>query len=117
MTDTPPTPPTPATPPPAGAYVAGAPGPKQTQSLVGFILGIASIVFCSLGLIGVGLGVAAIILSNKGKKSEPGAPAWMHTAGLITGIVGIVLSIIVGIAIFASAILPFIFLSSYGVYS
>ena len=74
MTDTPPTPPTPATPSaaPAGAYQPAPAGPKQTQSLVGFLLGIGSIVFAGLGIIGIGLGVAAIIVSNKAKKSEPG---------------------------------------------
>jgi hypothetical protein len=117
MTDTPPpTPPTPATPPaaPAGAYQPAAAGPKQTQSLVGFLLGIGSIVFSGLGIIGVGLGVAAIIVSNKAKKSEPGAPTWMHTAGLITGVVGIILSIILGIVVLLSFFLPFFIASQYG---
>ncbi|MEO8262446.1 MAG: hypothetical protein ABI566_07730 [Pseudolysinimonas sp.] len=123
MTDTPPTPPTPstpATPPaaaPAGAYAPAAEGPKQTQSLVGFLLGVGSIVFSGLGLIGVGLGIAAIIVTNKAKKSEPGAPAWMHTAGTITGIVGIILSIIVGALVLFSAILPLILVGSYGGYN
>lgn len=120
MTDTPPpTPPAnpPATPPaaPAGAYVA-TPGPKQTQSLVGFLLGIGSIVFSGLGIIGVGLGIAAIIVTNKAKKSEPGAPSWMHTVGLITGIVGIILSIILGIVFLVATILPLIYASQLGTY-
>ena len=116
MTDTPPTPPPPATPSaaPAGAYQPAPAGPKQTQSLVGFLLGIGSIVFAGLGIIGIGLGVAAIIVSNKAKKSEPGAPTWMHTAGVITGIVGIVLSIIAGIAVLASFIIPLMIASQYG---
>ena len=123
MTDTPPTPPTPSTPStppaaaPAGAYAPAAEGPKQTQSLVGFLLGIGSIVFSGLGLIGVGLGIAAIIVTNKAKKSEPGAPTWMHTAGTITGIVGIILSIIVGAIVAASFILPLILVGSYGGYN
>jgi hypothetical protein len=117
MTDTPPptppTPPTPATPPaaPAGAYQPAAAGPKQTQSLVGFLLGVGSIVFSGLGIIGVGLGVAAIIVTNKAKKSEPEAPTWMHTAGLITGIVGIILSVILGIVFLIATILPLIYAS------
>ena len=120
MTDTPPpTPPvepTPVTPAaaPAGAYAPAAAGPKQTQSLVGFLLGVGSIVFSGLGLIGIGLGVAAIIVTNKAKKSEPGAPTWMHTAGTITGIVGIILSIIVGAIVAASIFLPFLIAGSYG---
>jgi hypothetical protein len=109
MTDANPTPPA-AQP----AATPAAAGPKQTTSLVGFILGIASVVFCATGLIAIAAGVAAIILSNKGKKTEPGAPSWMHLVGLITGIAGIVLGVIVGISILASVILPLIFVSSYG---
>ena len=118
MTDTPPTPPTPATPPAAapGAYQAAPAGPKQTQSLVGFLLGIGSIVFSGLGIIGLGLGVAAIIVSNKAKKSEPGAPTWMHTAGVITGIVGIILSVILGIVFLVATILPLIYASQVATY-
>lgn len=123
MTDTPPAVPDPATPPaaapaaaPAGAYQPAAAGPKQTQSLVGFLLGVGSIVFSGLGIIGVGLGVAAIIVTNKAKKSEPGAPTWMHTAGLITGIVGIILSIILGIVFLIATILPLIYASQVATY-
>ena len=110
MSATPPTPP-PATPagPPAAA------GPTQTQSIIGFILGIGSVLLSGTGLIGVGLGIAAIIVSNKAKKSEPGAPSWMHTVGVITGIVGIVLSIILGLVILVSAVLPFVLLGTSGI--
>ena len=100
------------TPPPAAAPAAA--GPKQTTSLVGFILGIASVVFCATGLIAIAAGIAAIILSNKGKKTEPGAPSWMHLVGLITGIAGIVLGLLVGISILASVILPLLLVATYG---
>jgi hypothetical protein len=53
-------------------------------------------------------------VSNKAKKSEPGAPTWMHTAGLITGVVGIILSIILGIVVLLSFFLPFFIASQYG---
>jgi hypothetical protein len=119
MTDTPPTPPTPATPPPAaaGAYAPAPAGPPQTQSLVGFLLGIGSILFSGLGIIGLGLGIAAIIVTNKAKKSEPAAPTWMHTAGTITGIVGIILSIILGILVLVVSILPLIYAGQFASYS
>ena len=103
-----------ATPTPAPAAPAAA-GPKQTLSLVGFILGIASVVFCATGLIAIAAGIAAIIVSNKGKKQEPGAPSWMHLVGLIAGIAGIVLGLIVGISILASVIIPLLVVGSYGV--
>lgn len=41
----------------------------------------------------------------------------MHTAGTITGIVGIILSIIVGAIVAASIFLPFLIAGSYGGYN
>jgi Na+-driven multidrug efflux pump len=118
MTDATPTPPTPdpAATPAAPAYAAApaAAGPKQTLSLVGFILGIGSVVFAWTFFIGVGAGIAAIIVSRKGRKEEPGAPKWMTQVGIITGIVGIILGVIFGIISLVSILLPLIFLSSYG---
>jgi Na+-driven multidrug efflux pump len=102
--------PTPATPPATPA----AAGPKQTLSLVGFILGIGSVVFAWTFFIGVGAGIAAIIVSRKGRKDEPGAPKWMSQVGIITGIVGIILGIIFGIISLVSILLPLIFLGRYG---
>ncbi|MEP6844334.1 MAG: hypothetical protein ABJA11_12480, partial [Pseudolysinimonas sp.] len=62
MTDATPTPPTPepVVTPAAPAYAAApvAAGPKQTLSLVGFILGIGSVVFAWTFFIGVGAGIA-----------------------------------------------------------
>ena len=118
MTDATPTPPTPepAATPAAPAYAAApvAAGPKQTLSLVGFILGIGSVVFAWTFFIGVGAGIAAIIVSRKGRKEEPGAPKWMTQVGIITGIVGIILGIVFGIISLVSILLPLIFLGSYG---
>jgi len=102
--------PTPATPPAAPA----AAGPKQTLSLVGFILGIGSVVFSWTFFIGVGAGIAAIIVSRKGRKDEPGAPKWMTQVGIITGIVGIILGVIWGIITLATFLIPLLFLGSYG---
>lgn len=118
MTDATPTPPTPepAATPAAPAYAAApvAAGPKQTLSIVGFVLGIGSVVFAWTFFIGVGAGIAAIIVSRKARKDEPGAPKWMTQVGIITGIVGIILGIIFGIISLVSILLPLIFLGSYG---
>lgn len=98
MTDTPPVPPTsgqPATPPPAASpYTAGAPGPKQTLSLTGFILGLAGFVFSWIPVLGFLVAVAAIIVSLMAKGKEPAAPKWMWIVGLIGGIVGVVGSLV-----------------------
>ena len=115
MTDATPTPSTPEQPAaPSYAAAPAAAAPKQTLSLIGFIIGIASVVFAWTFILGVGGGIAAIILSRRGKKSEPGAPTWMSTVGLITGIAGIVLGVIFGIISLVSVLLPLLFLGSYG---
>lgn len=118
MTDSTPTPPTPepAATPAAPAYAAttAAAGPKQTLSIVGFILGIASVIFSWTGIIGIGAGIAAIIVSNKAKKQEPGAPSWMHTVGLIAGIVGLILGVILGIIQLITIIAYFASLATLG---
>lgn len=89
MTDTPSTPPAPAMPPAAG--------PKQTQSMVGFILGIAAFVLSWVFILGLLLGVGAIIVSLMAKGKEPGAPKWMWIIGLVGGILGAVSGLIVTI--------------------
>ncbi|HTL42248.1 MAG TPA: hypothetical protein VL294_12325 [Pseudolysinimonas sp.] len=118
MTDTPPVPPTPETPAtPAAAAPAGAPaaGPKQTLSIVGFVLGIASIVLSGVSLLGLAAGIAGIIVSRRAKKNEPAAPSWMHTLGLVLSIIGLVLSVIFGILFIFATLLPLIIGASYGV--
>jgi hypothetical protein len=113
MTDSTPTP-DPATPPAAPAYSAtpAAAGPKQTNSIVGFVLGLVAFVFSWTGIVGIGAGIAAIIVSQRAKRSEPGAPSWMHTIGLIAGIVGLVLGLIFGIF----SLIGFIALAAVGSY-
>jgi hypothetical protein len=72
-------------------------GPKQTQSLVGFILGIAAFVLSWVFILGLLLGVGAIIVSLMAKGKEPGAPKWMWIIGLVGGILGVVTGLIVTI--------------------
>ncbi len=111
MSATPPTPPA-ATPPPAGPPAAA--GPKQTLSIIGFVLGLVSVVFGWVALIGVGGGIAGLIVSRKAKKDEPGAPSWMHTIGLIASIVGIVIGVISFFVFLASFLIPLIGLGTVG---
>jgi len=118
MTDANPTPstPDPAAAPAAPAYAAApaVAGPKQTLSIVGFILGIGSVVFAWTFFVGIGAGIAAIIVSRKARKDEPAAPKWMPQVGIITGIVGIILGVLFGIIWLASFIIPLLILGSYG---
>jgi hypothetical protein len=112
MSATPPTPPA-ATPPPAGPPAAA--GPKQTTSIIGFVLGLVSVVFGWVALIGVGAGIAGIIVSRKAKKTEPGAPSWMHTIGLIASIVGLVIGVISFILFLVATIIPLIAVGTSGI--
>ena len=120
MTDSTPTPPTPeqpVTPPAAPAAPAYAPaaGPKQTTSLIGFILGLVAFVFSWTGILGVGAGIAAIIVSRRGKKTEPGAPSWMGIIALVGGIIGIVIGVIV-IIFWIVSLIAFATLGTYSSY-
>ncbi|HEX4058757.1 MAG TPA: hypothetical protein VHX87_10640 [Galbitalea sp.] len=84
----------PATPPAAPAPAPAAAGPKQTLSLVGFILGIVAVIFLWAPIFGLLVGIAAIIVSQMGHKREPAAPRWMSLIGLIAGIVGAAFSLL-----------------------
>jgi Domain of unknown function (DUF4190) len=101
MTTPPPEPPAggnyppPPPPPPSGGMGGGAAVPQQNQkALWAMISGIVSLLCC-----GIILGVVAIVLSMQAKKeiaASGGSQSGdgMAQAGLITGIIGIVLSIV-----------------------
>ena len=78
----------------------------KTLSTIAMVLGIVSVVFAWLGwltLLGLVCGIVAIVLAVKGKKAsvEAGEPTGMATAGLVLGIIGVVLSGIMVICIVA----------------
>lgn len=69
--------------------------PGKNMAMASLIMGIASLVFwwMSYGaLLGIGLGIAAAICGSKAKKQ--GFVGGMATAGMVTGIIGAVLSAI-----------------------
>jgi hypothetical protein len=101
-----PDPSTPPVPPVAPAYAPAPVGPKQALSLTSFITGLAGLVFSWVPGLGFLSSLAAIIFGFIGRKKEPAAPRWMSLVGIITGFVGIVLSIILTLAL---VILPLIF--------
>jgi hypothetical protein len=93
-------------PPPAGASPygsgtanpyssAGSDRPKQTLSLIAFILGLVSLVLFSWWGGAVLPGIAAIVLGFIGRAREKGAPKWMWLVGIITGAVSIVITLII----------------------
>lgn len=70
----------------------------KSLGIAGLVLGISSIITSIIPLLGVPLGILAIIFSVMQKKRYP---IGMATAGLVTGIIGIVLSVLVFILTFA----------------
>jgi hypothetical protein len=96
----------PVVPPAAPAPAPAAAGVKQTLSLTSFILGLASLVFGWVPVLGFLAGLAAIIIGAMSRKREPAAPSWMRIIGIIAGIVGIVVGIIFLIVTIFVTLLP-----------
>lgn len=94
--------------PPQGAPYAGAPAPAGQPSPTGaLVCGILAIVFCFIPIVGIVLGIVAIVLA--GKYFKAGGTQGQGKAGRICGIVGLVLSIIM---IIVNSILIFTALSA-----
>lgn len=94
--------------PPKGAPYAGAPAPAGQPSPTGaLVCGILAIVFCFIPIVGIVLGIVAIVLA--GKYFKAGGTQGQGKAGRICGIVGLVLSIIM---IIVNSILIFTALSA-----
>jgi hypothetical protein len=96
---------------PAGApygtqYGTGVPGPRQTLSLTAFIVGLASLVFCWVPVLGFLGAVAAVIIGFIAKGREPQAPKWMWLVGIISGFAAILLSLLI--------LIPIILLIAFG---
>ncbi len=93
----PPAPPAASTPPAAPAaspYVAPAAGAPKTLSLVGMILGIVGAFFSLFGGWGFLFSIAAVVLGfiGRGREGQPARGFWL--TALITGFVGIAISVI-----------------------
>ncbi|MBO5212397.1 MAG: hypothetical protein J6B60_02535 [Clostridia bacterium] len=72
-------------------------GNRSTQSTLSMIFGIASIWMCLSTLIGIAFGVMALVMRHIHKKHFP--ENGMTRAGMICGIIGIVISGIILVAI------------------
>lgn len=90
----------------ASAYSTGTPGPKQTLSLSSFIVGLASLVFCWVPLLGLIGAIVAIVLGFMAKNREPQAPKWMWLVGIISGFAAILLGLLI--------LIPIILLLAFG---
>lgn len=97
-----------APPPPAGQYgqpYGGAPAGNNQKAIWALVIGILSIVCCGPA------GIAAIILANNAQKEIAASGqqgAGMAKAGLITGIIGLVLTVL-NIILFATGAFSFDF--------
>lgn len=64
------------------------------MAIAALILGICSLVFCWVPILGFGCGIAATILGAIGKNKNPDKRG-MAIAGLVMGIIGVVLGVII----------------------
>jgi hypothetical protein len=104
-----------AVPPAAPATVAYSSlptGPSSTLSVLGLVFGILGLVlsFFAFGLLPA---IAGVILGHLALKREPHARG-MAIAGLVTGYVGIAISVLWGILFLGLALLPFLFIGTMG---
>lgn len=81
---------------------------SKGMSVAALVLGIVSVVFCSVGLVNIACGVLAIIFGIKGKKRNGKG---MAQAGFILGIIGLslrailfIFGFIIGMGLFAAII-------------
>ena len=80
--------------------------------MLGLVFGILGLVlsFFAFGLLPA---IAGVILGHLGLKREPHARG-MAIAGLVTGYVGIAISVLWGILFLGLALLPFLFIGTMG---
>lgn len=83
----------------AAASTTGYSTVSQTLSLTSFIVGLASLVFCWVPVLGLLGAIAAIVIGFMARKREPNAPKWMWLVGIISGFASIVLGLLILIPI------------------
>lgn len=86
--------------------------PGKDNATIAMILGIVSIVFGATIAIGLGCGIAAIILAKKSREATLGAGLQRRTeekVGFITGIIGTVLAGLALAGVIISVLLPIFF--------
>ena len=69
-------------------------GPNKSKAIVSLVCGILSLVFAWFGystILGVILGIVAIVTGSSARKELPRDQAGMATAGMVTGIIGLIL--------------------------
>ncbi|MBA3422628.1 MAG: DUF4190 domain-containing protein [Thermoleophilaceae bacterium] len=99
-----------------GARPPGSAGDGNTPAIAALVLGILGIIgaFLTVGVLGVVLGVAAIVLGVKGRRKVSQGRTTQHrgiaTGGLVTGIIATIL----GVIILALVVIGFALLSSSG---
>jgi hypothetical protein len=85
---------TPAPGPSPYAAPTGGTSPKQGLSLTSFIVGLAGLLILSwIPILGLIVGIAAVVLGFMAKGREPGAPQWMWIVGVIAGFVTILINL------------------------
>ena len=94
------------------AYGPYVPQPPQGLSITSMVLGIVGLLF-AFGGFGLLLNIAAVITGHMASKRQVYAKGFWLT-GIITGYVGLAISLLVGLIILASILIPLFVLSNSG---
>lgn len=78
--------------------------PLRSPAFMSLVLGLASLLF-SFAFVGVVMGVIAVVFGVRARKAEPDAPRWVPVVGIVSGIAGIVASVLWGAFILFVAVL------------
>lgn len=98
---------------PASPYAGAPAAPSSTLSVLSLVFGIIGL-FLSLFLIGLLPAIAGVILGHVALKREPHARG-MAVAGLVTGYVGVAISVLWAILILVPLLLVWIAVGAFGV--
>lgn len=96
-----------------GPYAGYAPAsaPPQTLSILALVFGVVGLI-ASVVAVGLVFALAAVILGHLALKREPAARG-MALAGLATGYAGIAISVVWGIVLLATVLIPLLAVGAF----
>lgn len=100
-----------AVPGPYGGDAAAAPPAPQTLSILCLVFGVVGVI-ASVFAVGLVFALAAVVLGHLAIRREPAARS-MAIAGLATGYAGLAVSVVWGIVLLATVLIPLIAIGAF----